>query len=129
MFRELFERALTQGFQFLRPHLFKNEPLWLKFFLGRYKGFVGRPDTLEFMKSFRDDHDLDPRTDCIKARVDLVWGSHDTMVPTRWSRTWQARLENSDLHLIRGAGHTFHLEDPGQTAKVLRKVLTGPRRS
>lgn len=59
----------------------------------------------------------------IKAPSLVICGSEDRMVPSYTSRAMQARLKNSLLQVIDGAGHNVMLEQPLAVAKLLHLFL------
>ena len=128
-FRGLFMKTIEEGFEHMRPHVFAHEPRWLRWIVSRYSDFVRREDSVEFLKSFRDDHDLDEKVSQITAKLDLIWGEKDTLVPTRWNERWKTLVPNAHVHILKGLGHTFQIESPRRTAKILNQILDLSRTS
>ncbi|HEU0023753.1 MAG TPA: alpha/beta hydrolase [Thermoleophilaceae bacterium] len=54
----------------------------------------------------------------------LVWGRHDRMVPLRVCEWTSARL-GWPMHVIEGAGHVPHVEQPEAFVRVLHAVMEG----
>jgi magnesium chelatase accessory protein len=65
-----------------------------------------------------------PRLD---ARLILVTGSKDGMVPPAEAFRVRALLPKAELVSLRGLGHLAHEEKPGDVAEILKKLL--PRES
>src|SRR3954471_11802050 len=56
----------------------------------------------------------------------VVAGDDDPAVPLRNGRLLAARLPNGQLHVVRGGGHLFLLDEPENVAGVIREFLDGP---
>ncbi len=125
----IFRRAMVDGFIALRPHLFASEPAWFRWMTAHFAQFVNREDTIQFMNSFRDDHCVDQVVSQIQSDIWLLWGEKDTLIPASCASTWLENL-NPDLKekhhavLIKGAGHSPHLEKPAVTAAVIGQILS-----
>lgn len=130
---EKFERAMEQGIEPLRRHVFGKEPIWFRLIAKQYSGFLCREDVIQFMRSVRDDHLVQERLNRIRARVWLVWGEQDTLALSRWAPDWLERLNRerdpslpeAQGVIIKGAGHSPHIEKPAVTAAVLGQILLG----
>jgi pimeloyl-ACP methyl ester carboxylesterase len=56
----------------------------------------------------------------------VVWGGADHMVPLAHGRFYAEGLGKSQaLHVVPGAGHAVHLEEPDAVAAVIERFLTG----
>jgi pimeloyl-ACP methyl ester carboxylesterase len=54
----------------------------------------------------------------------VVWGEKDNMVPRAHGETYARLLPNAlPLKLIDGAGHSAHVENPDETAKLVLDFL------
>jgi penicillin amidase len=126
---KLFKESQKAGFKVLRPHLFAKEPAWFKFIVGHFEKFSIREDVGLFIDSVRDDHLLEKVATQIQAKVWLIWGESDTLVPVSCSMAWLKHLNQELKHnhhaiLIRKAGHSPQLEQPAVTAVILAQILS-----
>jgi pimeloyl-ACP methyl ester carboxylesterase len=54
----------------------------------------------------------------------VIWGEKDGFVPRSHGETYAKLIPNSgDLKIVRGAGHTVHVEKPEETAKLAVEFL------
>jgi pimeloyl-ACP methyl ester carboxylesterase len=53
----------------------------------------------------------------------VVSGEDDPSVPLRNGRLLAARLPDASLHVVRGGGHLFLLDEPEQVAPAIRAFL------
>jgi pimeloyl-ACP methyl ester carboxylesterase len=60
----------------------------------------------------------------ITAPTLVVWGERDHMVPRAHGETYAQLIPNAKLELISGAGHSVHVENPGETAKLVLDFLS-----
>ena len=58
----------------------------------------------------------------IQIPTDLIWGRHDRMVPLRVAE-FASSTHGWPLHVIDGAGHVPHIEQPGAFLDALRPAL------
>jgi pimeloyl-ACP methyl ester carboxylesterase len=126
-----FQSAVDEGFHHLRPHVFSREPAWFPLVRHAFDDFVRREDIGHFIRSIRDDHELSERLSHVKAQVHLLWGENDTLIPFRLAKVWMKAFPEgrSRSYIIRGAGHSPHVEKPGVTAMMMAQILTGRRPS
>ena len=125
-----FQSAVAEGFHHLRPHVFSREPAWFPLVHHEFNEFVRREDIGHFIRSIRNDHALTNRLAHIRAQVHLVWGENDTLIPFRLAHVWVKALEGGQAaraYLIRGAGHSPHVEKPAVTAAMIAQILTDRR--
>ncbi len=120
-----FQTASREGFHHLRPHVFGKEPRWFKFVMHEFARFIKREDIGQFLESVREDHGLNERLSRIRARTWLLWGENDTLIPAAQLQTWLDALTNASPrgYLIRGSGHSPHVERPAVTAAILGQIL------
>jgi pimeloyl-ACP methyl ester carboxylesterase len=69
------------------------------------------------------DKGLKKRIHRITAPTLLVWGAADRLVPRAYAQEFAARLEDSRLEVVAGAGHAPHLEQPEATARAVAAFL------
>jgi pimeloyl-ACP methyl ester carboxylesterase len=122
-----FERAIQDGLPALREHLFYREPWLFRIFAREFAGFIQREDTIEFMHSVRDDHEIRSRLKYVRADVWLLWGEEDTLIPAEIARTWVEELPREKVHAIMlpRVGHSLQMERPGVVAVLLGQILLG----
>jgi pimeloyl-ACP methyl ester carboxylesterase len=123
-----FDRAREEGFHSFREHLFAHEPFWFRWIVPEFVRFLKREDVTQFMLSFREEHRVEHLLESIQAQVWVLWGEKDSLVPSAWAKTWLECLRNSTLVrgvMIRGAGHSPHIEKPLATAGVIAQALLG----
>ncbi|MGH7091304.1 MAG: alpha/beta fold hydrolase, partial [Stellaceae bacterium] len=53
----------------------------------------------------------------------LLWGEHDRMVPRAHAEAYRAGLKDAALHIVKGTGHSMHVEAPRETAAFIRRFL------
>lgn len=122
-----FDDARNEGFHLMRPHVFAKEPVWFKYFLKEFLAFATHEDNLAFMRSVRPEHLSEPLLQHVKARTWLMWGELDTLTPPACAPGWLRALgpeTQARAVLIRGVGHSPHLEAPAKTATVLLQMLS-----
>jgi pimeloyl-ACP methyl ester carboxylesterase len=56
----------------------------------------------------------------------VVAGEDDPSVPLRNGRVLAARLPDARLHVVKGGGHLFLLDEPESVAGVIRDFLNAP---
>ncbi len=54
----------------------------------------------------------------------IVWGETDKMVPPIHGETYAKLIPNAKLAVINGAGHSAHVEKPGESAKLVLDFLS-----
>ena len=59
----------------------------------------------------------------IKAPVQLIWGEEDTATPMSHARTIARLIPGAKLASFPGAGHFSFIDNPFQTASILRRFL------
>jgi 2-hydroxy-6-oxonona-2,4-dienedioate hydrolase len=42
----------------------------------------------------------------------LIWGKHDTMIPTKYANDFVSSIKNCRLEIMENCGHTPHIEEP-----------------
>jgi pimeloyl-ACP methyl ester carboxylesterase len=55
----------------------------------------------------------------------IMTGNADALIPPENSEALRSRIPGSRLVRLPGAGHAFFVEDPEETAKVLKEHLLG----
>jgi pimeloyl-ACP methyl ester carboxylesterase len=54
----------------------------------------------------------------------VIWGENDHMVPRAHGETYASRIPKAQLAVIRGAGHSVHVEKPEATAQLILDFLS-----
>jgi len=65
------------------------------------------------------EHFVDARLPEIKAPATLVWGADDGVVPLSYAEAMKSALKGSTLHIIDGAAHVPHLQQPERFVQCL----------
>ena len=68
------------------------------------------------------DHFIDARLGEIKAPATLVWGADDAVVPLSYAEAMKSALKGSTLHVIEGAAHIPHLQQPEKFVACLTAI-------
>jgi pimeloyl-ACP methyl ester carboxylesterase len=120
-----FKTAAKEGFHHLRPHVFGTEPSWFRFVMHEFARFISREDIGQFLESIREDHALTARLPSVRAETWVIWGENDSLIPVSHLRIWLGALTGTQPRgfLIRGAGHSPHIERPAATAALLAQVF------
>jgi pimeloyl-ACP methyl ester carboxylesterase len=141
-FREARDQGSAGGF---RRYVFASEPAWFGTLADSFMSFLDKKEVVDFMNSVADKHMVTDELSKIGAETWLVWGEKDALVPSQWVHDWLERLNPvvmggatpeheepltprrgpSHAVVIRGAGHSPHLERPVTTAAALGKILLG----
>lgn len=126
---ERLEKLLKERGKFWRPFIFAKEPVWFRLFAADFLKFLDHPELEPFIRSSHRGFELKPRLPEIRAKVSLVWGENDTLLPANLAQAWMRHLTGTrtppTATLIRGAGHSPQAEAPGATAMILAQVLSG----
>lgn len=67
--------------------------------------------------------DLTGKAEKISVPALMICGAEDKMVPPDFSRELAAKIRNSSLEIIAGAGHMVMLEQPAELEKVLDRFI------
>jgi pimeloyl-ACP methyl ester carboxylesterase len=129
----IFKNSTKEGFSVLRPHFFAKEPLWFRWVTQEYKNFINREDVVQFIHSTVEkgqmECDLMNGVDQIQSKVWIVWGEKDTLIPPSCASAWLKKLntgktENHRAILLKGVGHSPHIEKPAIMAAVIGQILS-----
>ncbi|OFZ21763.1 MAG: hypothetical protein A2X94_15875 [Bdellovibrionales bacterium GWB1_55_8] len=112
-----------------RSHAFHREPLWFRWVAADARQFLARDDVRQFLKSVRDEHYLDARIPEIRSETALLWTEHDRLLPLSVGEYWMRRIPNTIHHaiLLKGVGHSPHLENPVAIASVLSRLISSKK--
>lgn len=120
-------REAERGIEVLRPYLFAREPFWFRFFTAEVSRFFTMNEISQFIGSFKQEHMLDAHLSRIRARVWLIWGEKDTLVPPRSLPTWLRRLNHChspcQAVMLKGSGHSPQIERPLVLSAVLSRII------
>jgi pimeloyl-ACP methyl ester carboxylesterase len=108
----------------LHPALLEREGR-LNWLLSELMAFASQHEIRSFVRSFRDDHLLEPLLPQIRARVDLIWGIKDTLIPPDVIPYWLAVLKQTSTRVVRmqGIGHAPQFEAPVRLTSILSRLL------
>lgn len=84
-----------------------------------------KPFTQQFWAALA--HDCYDRLPEIRTPTLILTGDADALIPPENGETLRARIPGSRLVCLRGAGHVFFMEQPGETAKALKEHLLRPK--
>lgn len=68
-------------------------------------------------------HALRNRLHRISSPTQIIWGGNDNFVPRSHGETYAQLIPNAKLKMIPSAGHSVHVESPGETAKLVLDFL------
>jgi pimeloyl-ACP methyl ester carboxylesterase len=108
----------------LRPSLLENEGC-LSRVLTELLKFGSQDEIKQFIRSFRDDHCLDPLLPLVRARVDLIWGTNDTLIPPTVIPCWLSGLTQTQTRVayLEGVGHAPQLEAPARLSSTISRLI------
>lgn len=125
-------READRGIEVLRPHLFGREPFWFRFLATELSRFFTLHEISQFIGSFRQEHMLEAQLTRIQARVWLIWGEKDTLVPPRSLPIWLRELNHCrpicKAVMLRSAGHSPQIERPFVLSAVLSRIIAAAAR-
>lgn len=113
-----------------RSRVFHREPLWFRWVASDARKFLLREDIKQFLKSVKQEHYLEERVSHIRSRVDLLWTEHDALLPLSAAEYWLKKLPDQgkgQAVLLRGVGHSPHLENPVAIASVIYRMISGKK--
>ena len=128
---EVFEDQ-ENGTQRWRKLIFGKEPFWFPMFAPEIKAFLTRPETRAFVQSFGDEYLLMERLMHVDSEVRFIWGELDSLFPPELAQHWMKHLVSKRTEqnlsapfalVIRGVGHSPHLESAIKTTAALARVL------
>lgn len=126
-FKIRFEEALDGGFAKLGPHVFARQPFWFKWLAHEFSDFLERTEVRSFVRSIREEHLVEKRLGHIVSKTWILWGEKDTLSPASWMNEWIEGLRHIEARgaIIRGSGHSPHVEKPAVTLALLTQILMG----
>jgi pimeloyl-ACP methyl ester carboxylesterase len=68
------------------------------------------------------EHAVERRLGEIRVPVTLVWGADDGVLPLSYAEALQQAIPGSELHVIEGAAHIPHLQQPGRFIECLTAI-------
>ncbi|HLG74085.1 MAG TPA: alpha/beta fold hydrolase [Chloroflexota bacterium] len=107
----------------LARELFPDARAGMEEELLRYKAltFAGR---IGWHPPYLYDRKLRGRLRRISCPTLVLWGEHDHMVPLAHAHAYAEGIPNARLHVLSGSGHSPHLEQPEEAARLLMEFLT-----
>ncbi len=67
--------------------------------------------------------DLTPYLSEIKIPTTIIWGNKDKYTPLSDGKLMNKKIKNSELHIIKNAGHGIHLFAPDKLCEIIKKTL------
>ncbi|HEY3346696.1 MAG TPA: alpha/beta hydrolase [Nitrospirota bacterium] len=61
----------------------------------------------------------------IKAKTLVIWGTEDRLVPVSYADIFKAGIPDSELKLVKGAGHMSFVEKPATVNEMILRFLDG----
>ena len=110
--------SLAKKVPFLRN--FFKKPLY---FLLRNKDYVKAGETMKKVMALAISEDLEPLLPLISHKTLLIWGEKDKLVPLKYARIFKEKIRNSELQVVKGAGHSLNLEKPSLLAEKISLFL------
>jgi pimeloyl-ACP methyl ester carboxylesterase len=68
------------------------------------------------------EHDIEPRLGELTAPATLIWGADDGVLPLSYAEALRDAIPNADLHVIEGAGHIPHMQQPERFLQCLTAI-------
>jgi len=65
------------------------------------------------------EEDLLSQLDGVNHETLIIWGSKDKMVPLKYGRIFNNKIKESRLEVIKGVGHSPHLECPEKLSRLM----------
>ncbi len=101
---------------------FRIPAQWFAAELGNY---LRRTDVHDFLRSFREGHEMDGKIGRISVPTLLIWGESDRLVPFFLFEHWKGELQASGLPhaflTLPGTGHGVHIEQSRSVARAIRR--------
>lgn len=125
---QFFEDVVKEGFSKLRPRLFFKEPIWFRLIAREMSDLIFKEDIVAFLKSVKEEHVVEALLPETKSKVWVIWGEKDGLIPLACAQAWDhgllsIREGKSRTLLLKGIGHSAHLENPALVAFVIGQVL------
>ena len=68
------------------------------------------------------EHDVEPRLHEIDVPTTLIWGAHDGVLPLSYAHALRDAIPNATLHVIEGAAHIPHMQQPARFLECLTSI-------
>ena len=59
----------------------------------------------------------------ISSPTQIIWGENDNFVPRSHGENYAELIPQAEINVIPSAGHSVHVESPGETAKLILGFL------
>lgn len=126
---------LLIGLSKIGKKLFRRAPSWLEskarkplYLLMRNRDYTrANPVMKETMKNVFDYY-YKVRSDRgeflsdlgeVKAETLVIWGERDETIPVEYGEKFEEKINKANFEIVRGAGHSPHLDEPEQTAQLI----------
>jgi pimeloyl-ACP methyl ester carboxylesterase len=109
----------------LAPFAFAQDvdPSWLQSFIDKKARDVQDPIGYRAQIEAVFAHDTASRLALIRAPTLILTGDDDQVIPGESSQLLVERIPNATLRIVRGTGHLFFAERPGETIEILAGFL------
>jgi len=124
MEKDLKTRIVSNCVSFAKysPFLKKLLKRPLYHFLGS-RDYVRADEQMKKIMAFAISEDLKPLLPLISQETLLVWGDKDKLVPLKYANVFKEKIKNSQLEVVKGAGHALNLERPLVLADKISSFL------
>lgn len=68
------------------------------------------------------EHDIEPRLGELAPPATLIWGADDGVLPLSYAEALRDAIPNADLHVIEGAAHIPHMQQPERFLQCLTAI-------
>jgi pimeloyl-ACP methyl ester carboxylesterase len=65
---------------------------------------------------------LDDRLAGLHVPTTLIWGADDGVIPIEYAEEWRDLIEGAELHVLEGAAHIPHMQQPGKVLQCLTAI-------
>lgn len=94
-----------------------------------FYGFIRKKDYTKAKGTMKEtikkvlDEDL--LADLVKIKINtlIIWGQKDKMVPVKYAKIFNEKIENSKLEIMPKVGHSPHIETPEKLAEIILKFI------
>jgi len=94
------------------------------YFLARERDYLNAQGSLKETMNKVIGEDLKPLLTKVKIPTLVVWGENDRLVPLSVGKTMAGKIPQAELKILRGVGHSPHLEAPAKlTEKITQWLL------
>jgi pimeloyl-ACP methyl ester carboxylesterase len=98
-----------------------------------FYGFLRNKDYVKAKGTMREtikkvlNEDLSQELPLVKEKTLIVWGREDKMVPVKYAYIFKDKIQDSELEIITGVGHSPHIEAPQELSQIILQFLSKNR--